>query len=191
MIERKKLKKLPNVNKCQGITHILLFFHNSYFYLNGSEKKKNVPHSSGLPYRSRSSYLYHKLICKLSFHFRVVIYLFLLSYYLLLCQRAKLRKIRVKFTQIKKKLRNVLANYATFNQFTIFCKRFLLRSSNASVLNSSGLSNKHAANIFRSYCKTNSTNNSLLNPRVLWWICLTMFNRKSSLPWKFPIEYFK
>ena len=88
-------------------------------------------------------------------------------------------KIRVKSTQINQKLRNVLANYATFNQITLFCKRF--RSSNGSVLNSSGLSNKHAANIFRSYCKTNSTNNSLLNPRVLWWICLTMFNRKSSL----------
>jgi hypothetical protein len=41
---------LPNVNKCQGITPILLFFHNAYFYFNGSEKKKNVPHSPGLPY---------------------------------------------------------------------------------------------------------------------------------------------
>jgi hypothetical protein len=29
---------------------MLLFFHNSYFYLNGSVKKKNVPRSPGLPY---------------------------------------------------------------------------------------------------------------------------------------------
>ncbi len=47
---KKKWKKLPNVNKCQGITPIFLFFHNLYLYLNGSVKKKNVPHSPGLHY---------------------------------------------------------------------------------------------------------------------------------------------
>jgi hypothetical protein len=31
---------IQNLKKCQGITPILLFFHNSYLYLNGSVKKK-------------------------------------------------------------------------------------------------------------------------------------------------------
>jgi hypothetical protein len=39
-INEKNLKKLPNVNKCEGMTPIFLFCHNSYFYLNGSVKKK-------------------------------------------------------------------------------------------------------------------------------------------------------
>jgi hypothetical protein len=39
------MKKLPNVEKCMGITPILLFLLNSSIKKIGSIKKKNFPHS--------------------------------------------------------------------------------------------------------------------------------------------------
>jgi hypothetical protein len=41
------MKKLPNVEKCMGITPILLFLLNSSIKKIGSIKKKNFPHSPG------------------------------------------------------------------------------------------------------------------------------------------------
>jgi hypothetical protein len=47
---RKKFKKLPNINKWQGITPILLFFLNISLKKIDSGKTKSVQHSPGLPY---------------------------------------------------------------------------------------------------------------------------------------------
>ena len=47
---RKNLKKLPNINKWQGITPMLLFLLNLSLNKFSSGKTKSVPHSPGLPY---------------------------------------------------------------------------------------------------------------------------------------------